>query len=72
MSNSINIESMTIEEKIQTMESIWQDLSKTADQSLSPGWHEDILKKREQDINSGNDEFMDWDTAKKKIRHETS
>ncbi|MES0490514.1 MAG: addiction module protein [Leptospirales bacterium] len=63
---------MSIEEKIQTMESIWEDLCKTADSTLSPPWHEKVLEQREENVKSGKEKFVDWDLAKKNIRNEIS
>ncbi len=58
---------MTIEEKINTMETIWNDLCKNEDNVLSPAWHEDILQRREKDVEKDIEKFIDWDTAKKKL-----
>ena len=68
MKVSLPLKKMTAEEKIQTMEIIWDDLCKKADSLSSPVWHEDILKDREEEIKNGNDEFEDWDSARKKIQ----
>ena len=68
MKVTIPLEKMTAEEKIQTMETIWDDLCKNADIISSPGWHENILNERESDINDGKDGFEDWDTARKRIQ----
>ena len=40
MAIHLPLESMSIEEKIQTMESIWEDLCTKADSVPSPPWHE--------------------------------
>jgi hypothetical protein len=62
----INISTMTTEEKLQTMEILWEDLSTKGDVQ-SPDWHFDELAKREVDIKNGTDEFVDWDQAKKEL-----
>ena len=56
---------MSIEEKIRTMETIWDDLCRKADSILSPSWHEEVLTKREERIKKGGEEFIDWSSAKK-------
>jgi hypothetical protein len=71
MAISIPLESMSVEEKIQVMEIIWDDLCHKADGMESPSWHKDILREREEALQPGNNEFIDWDLAKKKIRKET-
>ncbi len=37
---------MSVEEKIQTMETIWDDLCHLADDVTPPGWHREILAER--------------------------
>ncbi|VAX07019.1 hypothetical protein MNBD_GAMMA26-2019 [hydrothermal vent metagenome] len=67
------LEKMSIEEKIGTMESIWNDLCRMDDCSiLSPSWHKEILDEREENIKQGKDHFIDWSTAKEKIRKNIS
>lgn len=66
------LEKMTTEDKIQAMETIWDDLCKKADSVLSPPWHEKVLEAREGGIKNGEDEFVDWSTAKKNIQDSTS
>ncbi len=57
---------MSVEEKIQAMESIWDDLCARADSMTSPPWHADVLAEREAAIERGEDDFEDWETAKRK------
>ncbi len=61
---------MSFEEKMQTMEMIWDDLCHQSEDIKSPAWHEDILKSREQAIKEGSEEFVDWETAKKQIKNQ--
>jgi putative addiction module component (TIGR02574 family) len=64
---SIDLETMTVEEKIQAMEMIWDDLCHNAHSTISPEWHKEELDARECNVNAGNDTFIDWETAKKQI-----
>ena len=68
MGVTLPLEKMSIEEKIQTMEIIWNDLCEKADRIPSPAWHEKVLQEREDSIRKGGDEFIDWNSAKKQIR----
>ena len=52
------------------MESIWDDLCGTAGSRLPPGWHENVLANREAAVLAGEDEIIDWETAKQKISEE--
>jgi len=59
---------MTIEEKIRTMENLWDDLCRCADTIPSPSWHEKVLKLREKAIEEGREKFVDWDIEKDRIQ----
>ena len=67
MQVTLPLEEMSIEEKMQTMETLWDALCKKADSLASPSWHKDILNEREKRIKNGDDEFVDWEKAKKHI-----
>ena len=72
MAITLPLGEMSIEEKIQTMESIWEDLCKKADNVPSPAWHERVLSEREENLKHGKDKFIDWETAKKNIKNDIS
>ena len=72
MDLTLPLEEMSTEEKIETMETIWEDLCKNADTIPSPPWHKKTLEERAEGIKNGDDEFVEWDSAKKHIRNETS
>jgi hypothetical protein len=63
---------MTLEEKLQIMEALWDDLSRDPDALESPAWHEDILRARQERLASGEAEFVDWEQAKADIRNRAS
>jgi hypothetical protein len=65
---NLNLKEMTTEEKLQTMEILWDDICRIIPDFSSPSWHENVLKEREQRILDGMDKFVDWDQAKKDIR----
>ena len=64
------ISKMSIEEKISTMEMIWDDLCQHTNLE-SPDWHQDVLKVREQKRASSQEQPMDWSEAKKHILNKT-
>ena len=66
------LDKMTALEKLRVMESVWNSLCQTAENIPSPEWHQNILKNREEDIQKGADRFVDWETAKTKIRNSIS
>lgn len=65
-------EKMTTEDKIRTMETIWEDLCKNAESITSPSWHKDILEERERAIESGKEKFIDWSEAEEQIEDKIS
>ena len=66
------LDKMTTEEKLQAMEVLWADLSRDPAQVPSPGWHEEVLREREQRVKEGKERFVDWETAKKQLRDRLS
>lgn len=67
MNITLPLKDMTIEEKLQVMEAIWDDLSRNSDQLTPPGWHKEALALREAAIERGEETFEDWETAKRNI-----
>lgn len=68
MISTLPLKKMSIQDKISTMESIWEDLCRNAGDIASPEWHKDVLKEREKKLKCGADSFVDWEDAKRKIR----
>ena len=61
---------MSAEEKLQTMETLWQSLSADPGGVESPAWHRGRVSGRERKIQSGEAEFVEWEKAKADIwRH---
>jgi len=72
MASTLPLEKMSVEEKLQTMESLWDDLCSKAGTVSSPDWHEDVLAERDAMQKRGDDQFEDWDAAKRNIRTKAS
>jgi hypothetical protein len=68
MTNTIQIAQMSREEKLQTMEAIWADLSKNDADVESPAWHEEVLRETEARVAAGQEPIVDWTTAKRDLR----
>ncbi|MFT4924959.1 MAG: tetrahydromethanopterin S-methyltransferase subunit B [Phenylobacterium sp.] len=64
---SILLKTMTVEEKIQAMEMLWDDLCHGTEEPSSPTWHEELLQARADSVKAGTDVFIDWETAKQQI-----
>lgn len=69
---TLPLNEMSAEEKLQTMEALWQSLSADPVAVESPAWHEEELHERERKIASGEAKFIDWEKAKADIRRRTS
>lgn len=72
MANTLPLDKMSVEEKIQAMESLWDDLCRKAGGVSSPSWHEELLAEREATHKRGDNEFEDWDVAKRNIKNKIS
>jgi hypothetical protein len=68
MTLAIPLETMSIEEKILAMELIWADLSSKISNIASPYWHQTLLAEREQAVQQGLQQPLDWETAKQTLR----
>ena len=68
MQATLPLDRMTREEKLRVMEELWTDLSRDEAQVQSLAWHGDVLRERIEAVKSGKEAFMDWETAKKKLR----
>lgn len=72
MTVTLPLNDMTVTEKLQLMETLWDDLRRNADSLESPVWHREVLEEREQRIATGEAKFIDWDEAKSDIRKRVS
>ncbi len=70
MSTMIDLQAMTTPEKLRLMEELWQNLSMTTSEIHPPEWHGDVLAERDRLIDSGEETFIDWETAKKRLQEE--
>lgn len=64
---SLPLEEMTIEDKISTMEMLWNDICRYPNEFQSPEWHGEILQEREDNFQQGKDQFEDWEEVKNEI-----
>jgi len=71
MSAILQIDQMTIEEKLRVMEAIWDDLCQHEEAVPVHQWQKDILEQRERLVEQGKAQFVDWETAKKNITERT-
>lgn len=70
MATTVDLQEMTTPDKLRLMEALWQNLSTTAEEIVSPQWHGEVLAERDRLIESGEETLIDWETAKKQLREE--
>lgn len=58
------IADMTRQEKLQTMEALWDSLSRDAGELASPAWHADVLAGRRARIEDGHAHYVSLDELK--------
>lgn len=71
MELSIQLEKMTVVEKLAAIETIWRDLAGTDENVPSPSWHNDVLGARQSRVEEGSSKFSDWSEARDRIRRKT-
>jgi putative addiction module component (TIGR02574 family) len=72
MATPLPIDKMTIEEKLQAMEALWNDLCQHEEALPVHDWQKEVLDEREGQIERGEAQFVDWEEAKKRIAREIS
>ena len=70
MAVDLPLTQMSLEDKIQAMELLWSELSKTPEQVVSPSWHEEELHRRRQQIQDGTASFENWTSAMAELKAE--
>jgi hypothetical protein len=59
---------MSRAEKLMALEALWEDLSRDEAALESPAWHLDELRATEERVKSGEERFVDWESARKELR----
>ncbi|MEO0529678.1 MAG: addiction module protein [Planctomycetota bacterium] len=70
MAIDLPLETMSLADKLSTMEQLWADLSRSPGSLPSPEWHRDVLKERKEAVEAGQLQFLDWETAIADLRQE--
>jgi len=70
MEKRFEVNDLSISEKIQLMEELWNDLISSSDYEL-PEWHTEELRRRQNAVAEDKESYLDWNEVKKNIRKET-
>ena len=54
------------------MEVIWDDLCQSSDKFKSPAWHREVLEETKKRVDSGQEEMMDWEEGKERLRQKNN
>ncbi len=66
------ISKFTFAQKLNLMETIWDELTRDDKKLESPNWHEEVLRDREAAMKTGKASVSDWEEAKTRIRRNVS
>ena len=63
----IPLDEMTLDEKLDALEILWENLIRHPEDVPSPEWHREALASREESFKRGDDHYEDWEVAKANI-----
>ncbi|MBM3302089.1 MAG: addiction module protein [Deltaproteobacteria bacterium] len=63
---------LSLAQKLDLMEAIWEDLAKHEQTLESPDWHGRVLKDRDEALAAGKATVSSWEEAKDRIRRNVS
>ena len=72
MLETAQIERMSVAERLQVMEQLWDALCRDAGEMASPEWHRDILADRKVRAQSGEAKFLTLDQLRARLRRSES
>lgn len=64
------LDKMSLSDKLEVMEALWESLSSSPQNLPSPEWHRNILLERKNLAEEKKLQFNDWDTAFKQLKDE--
>ena len=62
--DTIEIKKMSVVERLQAMEALWDSLLDEESEIESPEWHRDVLEERKRKIENGKAEFISLEELK--------
>ena len=67
MSIDLPLDTMSVAEKMEAMETIWSSLCQKPGDVQSPEWHEEVLTERTRRLASGESTVSSWSDAKARL-----
>ncbi len=68
MIESSQIERMSVTERLQVMDQLWESLNRDGAVMPSPDWHQDVLVDRKARAQSGEAKFLTLDQLRSRLR----
>jgi putative addiction module component (TIGR02574 family) len=68
MAPILPLDEMTVAEKLQAIEVLWDDLCRTPESLPTPDWHGEVLAAREQLLRDGKTKFLDFEEVRERLR----
>jgi hypothetical protein len=68
MIGTAEIEQMSLEERLQTLELLWASLTRTPEAVPSPEWHAEVLAPRLAKVERGEGEFLTLPELKQRLQ----
>jgi hypothetical protein len=68
----IPLSKLTFAQKLESMETIWDDITTDESKLQSPIWYNDVLSDREEAVDSDNAKYSDWKEARERIKRKVS
>jgi hypothetical protein len=65
MKPALPLDKMTVAEKLEAMEQLWDDLCRAPEEVPSPAWHAEVLAEREQRLHEGKDFCVEFQWMRK-------
>ena len=67
MIEALEIERMSLAERLQVMELLWRSMAAAPEKLESPGWHKKVLQQRLAKVEAGKGEFLTLTQLKKRL-----
>jgi uncharacterized phage protein gp47/JayE len=66
--SKLAVKQMSWDEKLRTMEELWESLAQDESRLESPSWHQDALRETMARHEAGQEQPIDWAAAKHELR----
>lgn len=64
---NVELDRMTLAEKVLRLEQVWDDLCRNAGDVTSPEWHKEVLEQRKRRLEKGEATLSPWAEAKARL-----